>query len=491
MKKLKLLSAIAISLLGASIASCGGNNSTSDVEVVFWTTFNKSMNSEIEEIGSKFSSLIKENEGIDVKVSVTGQGGYDDIQNKIQKGFTSGDLPSLAVAYPDHVANYLASEINKGDYVVKLDEYMDDSEVGFASTSESYLNPSLKGKDDFVPSYLEEGQQYMYDGTYSLPFLKSTEIMIYNADVVSKILSDMGIQQSVTNYMKNLTWDKFMEMLDYIADNKEDYLDVDGDGDVDGVALYYDSDSNFFITQCYQRGLGYVSYDRETQKASVDFNNEEQKAMVEELKELNTKGVLLTKGSNNGLYSSNVFSEGKAIFTVSSSGGSGYSDVGSSFTTGVCKMPAYEEGERAKYVSQGLTLTILNNSTLGKEKNQKRVDYTWKFLKYILNEDNNIDMALTSEGYVPVRESCYTSDYLDYSTFIESTNTKEDYNGACANVVINQMQGNFYNYPVFKGSDGCRDAVESILTNYFLSSNEKTLDELFNEAYSTAIKAIA
>ena len=63
---------------------------------------------------------------------------------------------------------------------------MEDANIGFGK--EGYLGDEYDASD-FVPAYLEEGQQYIRQGTYSLPFLKSSEVMFYNIQGVNKAMT--------------------------------------------------------------------------------------------------------------------------------------------------------------------------------------------------------------------------------------------------------------------------------------------------------------
>src|SRR5574344_1868487 len=176
-KLFKNLSLLAV-LCTALLSSCGNSSTSSDVITIhffyiFGQDIQQSMNAKIE----SFKELVLKNEGVKVDVVLDYQGAYDDIKTKVLRGFSSGNTPTIAVAYPDHVAEYLSSESKDGEYVVNLDTLMKDSELGF--TKDDYLNPSGLGSDDFIPSFLEEGQSYLKSGTYSLPLMKSTEVMFY------------------------------------------------------------------------------------------------------------------------------------------------------------------------------------------------------------------------------------------------------------------------------------------------------------------------
>ena len=53
-----------------------------------------------------------------------------------------------------------------------------------------------------------------------------------------------------------------------------------------------------------------------------------------------------------------------------------------------------------------------------------------------------------------------------------------------AKAVINEINGNYFNYPVFKGTANCREQVGGIITQVLL--DKKDIDTAFNDAYSLA-----
>ncbi len=475
MKKFNLLSIVALLTVGLA-TSCGGpadkpgpgedsNPENTTVKVSFWHTFGKSIVTELTKKMDNFEKYIEKRDNINLEISQHYQGGYDDLVDKMIKAYGTGQTPTITVAYPDHVANYL--EI-ADDFVVDLNDYFTHETLGFAA--DETLNPSLKGAEDFVPAFLEEGTKYLVEGTYSLPLMKSTEVMLYNKDIVSTVLRDMGIQKGVENYMNNITWTEFFDMCEFIKNNKEKY----GLKGSDAYPLYYDSDSNLFISQSFQRNIHFI--DVVNGKGEFLFDNTEARNLVDEINNLYKDGIMITKGVNKGKYGSDAFKLNKALFVVGSSGGTGYSDPGVSFDVGVCKFPTYKDipEERQKYVTQGVTLALLNNKSINAKENELAVQYGWEFMKYITNEENNIDLSLNSEGYIPVRESCYENEiYQEYLS-------ESDYMPKVASVVINEINGNYINYPVFKGTDVARDQVGAIVTQYLLG--KKTLDVAFKDA---------
>lgn len=481
MKKTRILPLILGTLALVTLAGCGGE--TYDAKVVFWTQAGKDIREALDKQIASFEKIILEKEGKKVKVEIGSYGDYNEVASNVIDGFKTGAVPQIAVAYQDSVADFMAKEPHAGDYVINLDNYANDPELGFAASDG--CNPNGLGISDFIESYIEEGRSFVKSGLYTLPYMKSTETMIYNRGIVEQALADMGKQVGVETYMKKISWDDFMELVQYIGDHAATY----GLTAEDSAVVGYDSDSNLFITQCYQRGIDYISL--KDGKGSIDFNNAEAIKLVKELKEMHDKKLLLTKGSNGGNYSSNAFKDMKIVFCVGSTGGTGYSDPQASFASGVCKFPAYKDaGERAKYVSQGVSICMLNNPSLGKEENKTRTDYAWKFVKHILNTDNNLSMCLKSQGYMPVRHSCYEDpDYIDYLEEGKSTSKDADFLAKVANCVINDVAGQYYTYPVFPGTDFCRDQVGAVVTNALLGKG--SAEDLLRTAYEETMKVVA
>ena len=463
MKNIKFKGILVSGLLSlAALTGCGEGTSNVDESNVisFWHTFSKSTQTIIERRATEFEKYIKERDGVDIEIKQDSQGDYDALAGKIIKGYAVGTTPTITVAYPDNIAYYFGLESNPGDFVVKLDDFFNDEKLGFAA--DEFLNPNSLGTDDFVASFIDEGRHYKYEGTYSMPFMKSSEIMLYNAEIVEDVLSKLGISEVYERYMENITWDELMELCEYIKDHADDYLDTSANK---AYPLYYDSDANFFITQCYQRDIPYISMS-EDGKGSIDFNNPKAVELINEFKGLHDDKILTTKGVENK-YGSDFFKSLQCAFTVGSTGGSGYSDPGVSFEVGVCKFPTYKgvSEERAKYVSQGVTLALLNNQKDTAEVNDKKVKYGWEFVKYLLNTENNTDICLSSQGYVPVRESCYED-----PMFTEFMANEDDYMVKVFDAVVNDINGNYYNFPVFEGSDQARTQVEGAVKNTLLGN---------------------
>lgn len=456
-------------LLGAvsAVTSCGNKDEFNGLTINFWHTFGHTVADGLQGYANKFSVLIKQQEGKDVRIKLTYKGGYDDVKGEVTKNLATGGNPTITVAYPDHVADYFAAESTPGEYVVNLQKFVDDPEIGFGT--EAFLGDTA-GADDFVEKFYEESTSYSRPGVYSIPFLKSTEALLYNFDLVKKAMPyfDPTVVEDddIKERMSELTWDEFMEFCQVINENK-----VNISTKIQ-VPCAYDSDGNFFITQMFQKnipyagispdGKGYIGFNgkatnpTESQtKAYGDVQN-----MLKQCYDWYKNGYFTTKGVY-GQYSSYLFTPGEAVFAIGSTGGSGYSfPATSEFRVEACKVPAFNS-ENAVYVTQGPTLTIMNNARMiSAGTNDEAVKYAWKFVKYITNPEVNASMCTTnSEGYMPVRQSAYNT-----KIFTDFMASDTEY-VKVAKVVVNDIAGDYFNAKVFKGSATLREQVGACLAD--------------------------
>lgn len=495
--KLALLSTTL--LLGAStLAGCG--SSFNGLTINFWHTFGQGVTKGVTELANQFAELVEQHDGVKIRIKLTNKGGYDDILGKIGKSFADASNPTIAVAYPDHIANYFAAEKTEGEYVVNLQPFVDSDDVGFGKEGD-WLTGDDTDESDFNPQFWAEGESYTKDGIYSVPFLKSTEVMLYNMTLLSAA-NDHGCfadadltggddkfqtEDEIRNCMNNITWDEFMDLCDSIV-SKKTLINKSLKWPV-----YYDSDSNLMISRLYQDGIPYSGIDA-NRHGYIGFNGTKTdstpeqiqayadvQALLKKYKQWYDRGIFSTKGVV-GEYSSNFFPNDQIIFAIGSSGGSGYSlPKREDFNLGSCKVP-YSNGNPL-YVSQGPTLTLLHNKKLvNSGKDDDAVKYAWKFLKYITASKSNAYLcAQFSEGYIPVKTSALTeAEWLDYigatTAFASVTNT-----------VMDHINGHYFSTPVFQGSSELRNQIEGCFADVMkLGKNPSA--EAIKGKLDTAIK---
>ena len=476
MLMLPLLGGLASCNTGSSSSGNGnggtqGSQSTNNgkITIYFWHTCGQTVVTELERRISEFEKLAKENDGVDVDIVLQYQGSYDDILQKIRTAFSTGNQPTLAIAYPDHVAEYLAAETTPGQYVVDMTQYIDSDEYGF--DKEAWIGD--EGVDDFIPAFYQEGSGYARKGVYSLPLMKSTEVMYYNVNAVDSLAMEYNpnlfTSYMVEDWLNDLSWDEFMDFCTFIKGKNINNVQW---------PAFYDSDSNLYITGSMQENIPFLSY-KEDGKGSIDFNNDQAKTFVKGLKEDYDKGLFSTKGIT-GEYGSNYFTNQRVLFDIGSSGGAGYNyPTGGSFEVGVCRVPSFNP-DNSVYVNQGLTTTILKAKD---DTDGQKALYAFKFLKYMTSTNINTELCVNgSEGYVPVRESCYeTTLFQNFLSLAE----EDEITSVVAKVVTDDIDGQYFNTPCFQGSAYARDSVGGLISQYL--SGKVSLDKAFEDAYNNTL----
>lgn len=475
MKKtnLKCLSLLSVALLLAGCDGKGGSVSDKGfvkelTTITIWHT--SSYNEKLEQFAEKFKE-------IEPNVTVTLNkisAGYDALADQIIEGFGANNYPDMFLGYPDAVQSMI-----EYDKVVRLDDYMNNSEYGWTKES----------KDDIVENYLSEGQQYSIPGTYSLPFMKSSEAMYYNKDILGINLA--SIDSTINNgnpinetYLNNLTWEDLFEHLcpalktynDGLEETKKLWID---NSTYTKAMFGYDSDSNLFITLAKQYGYDYTALDEESGNGKILFNNDNMKGLMKTFNKAYRDGYFFTKNSSNGAnYTNYSFTAKASIFSVGSTGGSKY-QVSDNFSTGVARIPHAKDGTM-NIINQGPGLAILNKGS----ENQKLA--SWLFYKFMTNEQNAEDLA-ENTGYFPIRYSVYESDNWKEFTSTEGKTAKDEILSAD---VANYSQS-IVNYqfvsPVFKGSAKARTAVDSLVgTCVSATGTDAEIESKINDAFATA-----
>ena len=401
-------------------------------------------------------------------------GNYDTIHSQTISDIQTGEYGDLVIAYPDHVVDYIDF-----DKAVRLDQFMDNEEYGWTASE----------KEDLVQAYLKEGQEFPIEGTYCLPFSKSTEAMFYNetrlfdSELVS-FLADKNISMN-RNYIETMTWEKLFGELcpaleAYDAAHPNSPLITAKEGSMNSY-VGYDSDANLFITLSQQYGYGYTSVD-EYGEAHLNYNNDNMKTLMKTFANAASKGYLRSPGVIGKSYSSNYFKENNVLFSIGSTAGV-KNQVADTFDVGVTRIPQ-AEGKDAKIISQGPSICILDHNG-----DKDRQLAAWLFYKHMVNTKNTASWAI-EVGYLPVRASAYTSEaYSDYCSKegkdARSTELLTALNAIYSSTTVQSV----FTTPPFKGSSTARTEVNSLMVNILKDATEgKTVDdEYLNEKFALAI----
>lgn len=551
MKKLKLLTVAFASVLG--ITACGGGDiihnvdqelsnqlPSSPVVIKFWHCLGqektKNLNKVIEAFNVKYAGHFV------LEASVPGGSTYDGLHSAVKTRVASGNVPALTMGYPDSFSEYMGTRLEGSD-ILRLTNFINDERTinvnviekndqgnwvvkkdgsGNPVKEDLHLGFTAAELADFVVPYLHEGEGYQFEGYWSLPMYKSTEVMFYNYDY---FMGDNPVNDKIFENDDNY-WDiieaktalgkyysqyhdayatKLQELKTYVeahggvtyeVPTKWDEMLIDKTGKkslakqmIDDRATHgvdntnfcpvgYDSDANMVISQMIQRGIPYTSNDNIESKADhLLFNNSQAVALLEEIYGCITNNYLCTKYSidqTGSSYTNDKFSRKECVISIGSTGGSDY-QVNDNFAVEVAPVPY--SGDTPRYVQQGPSICFFDN------ENTNITTGAWLFYKMLCDPDMNTALA-TENSYDPVRISSVESD--SYAEFI--SRKKE----ALLNYVptithLPQIANNQFTTPVFVGSSTCRTQMAELILR--MVHNHHNAATALQNAFDAAMNA--
>lgn len=457
-KKLYGLSALAFSCLMVvgTLSSCGGNNPPPDfivpeaftseaITIEFWSTQGDDLQTitdgAIARLQKKYPNIT---------VNHTTKSNYDVLRDDVATNIPVGGNPDIAYCYPDHVALY-----NDANVVVPLDDLMNNETFGYTKEEQN----------DFVKSFLDEGRTFGDGKLYTMPFVKSTEVLYYNKSFFDENKLTMPI---------NPTWSDVWTLAEQIKKL-----------DPTCYPLGYDSEANWFITMAAQHGYGYTSVD-ENGEGEFLFNNAEMKGLINDLKDKYAKGLFTTQ-ELYGAYTSNLFcadtvsdKNAKTCYMcIGSTGGAKYQapDAKSKrqFEVAIAQYPqvSNEAGSKKAVIQQGPSLVLFKND------DPQKVLASWLFMKELLTPETMSAVA-KSNGYIPSTTSAIESEEL--KTWLASkAGNRNGMQAYAAQVAIDQ-KANYFVSPAFLGSSTARDQAGLIIINVMTGiETDKAFDAALKE----------
>lgn len=355
-KKLAVLAAAGLALMGTAACSNGNSSSNSSkipskitkkTTVVFWHGMVGVQQSTLQKLTKEFE---KKNPNITVKLE--SQGTYIDLQAKINSTLQSpNNLPTITQAYAGWLWNAA-----KNKMLVNLTPYINNKNVGWGSAKASDIR-----------SELLKGAQIQ--GTqYGIPFNKSIETLTYNKDMFKKY----GIKKVPTT----------MAELKSVSETiyKKSHHKVVGAG--------FDSLSNYYILGMKNAGVDFSS--------KINFSGSTSKSVINYYADGIKKGYFRVAGSEG--YLSGPFANEKVAMFIGTSAGEGFvkQGVGKKFTYDVAARPG-------KYnMQQGTDIYMFNHATA----EQKAAAF--KYIKFLVSKSSQLKWA-NATGYIPVNNSVINS----------------------------------------------------------------------------------
>ena len=499
-KTTKFLAVVASGVLLVSnvvaMASCGGDNGDSiknteivtgnvnsvaydgsKVTVTFYHTMGDSLETILVRNIKRFTDIYP-----NITIKQASKSDYPVLRDQITTEMQgSNTAPSIAYCYPDHVALY-----NKSDAVLTLDDFINHSEVGL---TQEQIN-------DFVPAYYNEGKVYGDGKMYTLPMLKSTEVLYYNKtyfEANAAMFANVGLDVETTvtpeSVFDGMTWDQMGQICAVIAESEKALGNM-------CIPLGYDSEANWFITMCEQGQTPYTDATMNNDKNShFLFNTPENRAFVEKFREWYKNGYVITEELNGGTYTSNLFKEtdSKKLHTymsIGSSAGASYQCPAKNadgktypFEVGVAMIPQVDVNN-PKMISQGPSLCMF------KKANEQEMAAAWEFVKF-LSMDIQLQASLSSQnGYSSAVQSVVKDS--TYSLFLSMADGNQFLQATNINKTI-AMRDYYYTSPAFYGSSKARDEVGKLIQTCFTNNptGGQTVAQLIEKAFEDTIKPLA
>jgi len=377
---------------------------TEEITITFWHVYGQSKEALLLDYIAEFEALYP-----NVTIEASSQGGYDDLRNKTILAISAGETPTMLVGYPDHVAGYL-----NGNAVIPLDDFIKDENWGIDMT-------------DFIDSYVAENQQYQGGYMYSLPYSKSTEMMVINT---TKFAAN-GITVPTDRALTFTELEAYADVMVGDGPNQCEYL------------INYDSSANLFINSVRQWDGGYTNT-----AGQILVDNVNTISMLNTMQAYFADHTVALPLAWNQQYGSTNFLAGDSCMTVGSTAGISYNvPQDGSFDVAVAPVPQWDLDHKSA-VQQGPNVAIMSNST-----DAERLA-AWLFIKFITNTENTAEWSMLT-GYLPVRYSAYESD--TYQTFLNNPDPDYIYESMTANAAYFQIDYNDFD-PAFANRTTSSDA---------------------------------
>lgn len=425
------------------------------IEISFWAKndTNKRQTEVYKQAIADFEKLYP-----NIKVNLKLYTDYGKIYNDIITNIATGTTPNIAITYPDHIASFLQGD----NTVVALDELMVDENYGLGGTELEFDGPTL---EDIVPDFLAEG--VINGQQYAMPFMRSTEVMYINKDMVEKLgfeIPDIP------------TWDWVWEVAEAATAKNPDGTYV-ANGQKVLIPFIYKSTDNMLIQLLDQQGAGYS-----TEDGTIEIFNE---TTSEDLKEIaaHTQSGAFSTFKVSG-YPANFLNASQTLFAIDSTAGSTWmgsnaplSDLGDGTTTQfetVVRVIPQEDPENVEMISQGPSMAIFSKD------DPQEVLASWLFLQYLMSEDPQIGYSKT-EGYLPVTNKVLESEeYQEYLSLAGTDNDEHYQVKIDAIKTLMEHRNDTFITPVFNGSASLRNAASELVESVVKSVRRKeTVDDAY------------
>ncbi|WP_284928130.1 extracellular solute-binding protein [Candidatus Phytoplasma sp. AldY-WA1] len=439
-------------------------NPSKKVKITFWHNLYDKEGEVLKKIIKKFET---DHPGIEVLAD--NKGNWGQIFKHVSNALTVDKQPNLVVSYPDHVGFY-----HKSNKVLPLDDFIKEDED---------FQDDLK-KNNFLKCYFEEIQiENDEPKHYYLPFLKTTEIMFYNKDLLktagpirNKSNNELLVDEEGKIKKDSLTWKEMDEISEQLkVSNPKDF-----------IPIVVDSESNLFIISTKQKGITYPITKKETEQ----FLKEPQvKNLLKDFKEkYDQKYFTLGKLTGEEDKVPELIMKNNIAFYITSTRRLDTLCIKNDFIPklGYTNIPTFDDKSNQN-ILQG------SNVNLFYSQNKDEMLASWFFLKYLTSTDVYKEFLQENKFFNIKRknEIDKIDDYIKDEKSNEETESKKAFFKAFSKDFIskNAEKDNFFTTSIFENSDFFRNIIADLFIDILTIDKDvedvnkaKRIEELLNEA---------
>ena len=382
------------------------------VTITLWHYYNGAQQTAFDKMVAEFNDTVGREKGIYVETYA--QGDVYDLRQVVldaaNKKAGASEMPDIFSAYAD-----TAYEINKLGLVADLRPYLTEVEI-----------------NDYVGSYIEEGQFEKEGELKIFPIAKATEILALNETDWKKFAKATGAKK------------KDLLTMEGVAKTAGKYYEWSK-----GKAFFgRDSLANYFYIGARQFGVDLLT--TENGKVTLNFDRDVVKKLWDNYYVPYVKGWYTSEAK----FRSDDMQVGNIIAYVGSSSGASFyptevllDDQNKyKIEVGVYEAPAFQDGEKYA-VQQGAGMVVTN-------KNDEEVYASLEFLKWFTDSTRNMEFSSMS-SYLPVKKDANSQKLLD-EVLPNDSNVKETLSVALKTVNSSIM----YTAKATEGSSDVRTILE-------------------------------
>lgn len=348
-------------------------NAEKKVNIVFWHNLYPEEEEALKGIIESFEKKYPR-----IKVISTHKGNWLQITRSVTNALPVNKQPHLVFSYPDYVEFY-----SKSHKVVPLYDFFITKDKAFKEEKDQIIK-------DFLPM---EGENY-------LPFLKTTEVMFYNKELLQEIYKEYdekGLINEDGLIKPDITWDELKKICEKLLEkfNKKD----------DFVPIIVESENNLinynFRYEYFKKKGKQFPTSKEEAKELLQ-NHEPLSKTIKYFKDFYDKKYLTTPILNKENKDvKDLFAKQKCCIFISSTRRTN-NFFKLDFDLGLQSVPIFDADEKKDF--KGSNLTQGSNINLFYSPIEDEMIASWMFLKHLITKDTYKKLFDEKSGLCIVRK---------------------------------------------------------------------------------------